>query len=98
MSIAALGELLAQGGAVALTGAGLSVESGIPAYRGQGARVRTPMQYREFVGSAEARRRYWDRSFAGYSRFERAEPNRGHKALAALEQRGLLRGIITQHV
>lgn len=93
-----LDELLATHTTVALTGAGLSVESGIPAYRGEGARFRAPMQYREFAGSEAARRRYWARAFAGFQRFEQAKPNRGHLALAALERDGRLRGVITQNV
>ena len=55
------------------------------------------MQFSEFVGSAEARRRYWARSYQGWQRIGRAEPNAGHRALAELEAYGL-RGVITQNV
>ncbi|MEV0199093.1 hypothetical protein AB0H81_22050, partial [Nonomuraea sp. NPDC050691] len=56
--------LVAGGGAVVLSGAGLSTESGIPDYRGPTGRARRadPMTYQRFVGSAEARRRYWART------------------------------------
>jgi NAD-dependent SIR2 family protein deacetylase len=85
---------------VALTGAGISVESGIPAYRGVGApeRSRPPMYYREFSASEAAQKRYWARSYAGFPRFSAAKPNTAHQVLAELEQRGLLHGVITQNV
>jgi NAD+-dependent protein deacetylase sirtuin 4 len=85
---------------VTLVGAGCSTESGIPDYRGpqSASRVRTPIQYQEFVGSASARVRYWSRSMAGWPRIRAAQPNAAHEALAGLEERGQLRGLITQNV
>jgi len=85
---------------VVLSGAGLSTESGIPDYRGPTGRARraTPMTYQVFTGSAEARRRYWARSHHGWRHIARARPNAGHRAVAELERRGLVTGIITQNV
>ncbi|MCE1178558.1 MAG: NAD-dependent protein deacetylase 1 [Micrococcales bacterium] len=94
-----LADLLHDGAALVLSGAGLSTESGIPDYRGPDGRRRvTPMHFSEFRGASAARQRYWARSFIGWQRFTRAEPNAGHRAVAGLESRGLLHGIITQNV
>jgi NAD-dependent SIR2 family protein deacetylase len=95
-----LRELVHSGGVVVLSGAGLSTESGIPDYRGPtGAARRTaPMTYQAFVGSAAARRRYWARSYLGWRQIAAARPNAGHRAVARLQERGLLDGIITQNV
>jgi NAD-dependent SIR2 family protein deacetylase len=92
--------LLQRGGAVVLSGAGLSTESGIPDYRGPtgAARPATPMTYQTFTGSAPARQRYWARSHLGWRFIARAQPNAGHAAVAALQAEGLLAGIITQNV
>jgi NAD-dependent SIR2 family protein deacetylase len=56
------------------------------------------MQYGEFLGSSEARQRYWARSYVGWQRFTRAAPNAGHVAVARLQQAGLLGPVITQNV
>lgn len=81
-----------------LTGAGLSTDSGIPDYRGPGSPPREPMTYQEFVGEHHNRQRYWARNHIGWSHLKRADPNPGHLAVTALEQRGLLTGLITQNV
>lgn len=80
-----------------LGGAGLSTESGIPDYRGQGKKP-TSIQLRPFVHDAEVRRRYWARSFAGWPWFSRRAPNQGHLALARLQRGGRVGGVITQNV
>jgi NAD-dependent SIR2 family protein deacetylase len=96
---AALADLVGRGGVMVLSGAGLSTESGIPDYRGpDGQRRVTPMQYAEFTGSSAARRRYWARSYIGWQRFSRAEPNSGHHAVARLQQAGLVDAVVTQNV
>jgi NAD-dependent SIR2 family protein deacetylase len=91
-------ELLTRRPFVALTGAGLSTDSGIPDYRGPGAPVRMPMTFSEFVSGPAAQQRYWARSHLGWSRMRRALPNDGHRALAALETAGRSRLLITQNV
>ncbi len=83
---------------VALTGAGLSTDSGIPDYRGPGAPARRPMTYQEFVGGPDAQQRYWARAHLGWARMGTARPNDGHLALARLERVGTLTGLITQNV
>jgi NAD-dependent SIR2 family protein deacetylase len=52
----------------------------------------------EFRGSPDARQRYWARAHIGWRRIAAARPNAGHRAVAALEQAGVLAGIITQNV
>ncbi|AVG23997.1 NAD-dependent protein deacetylase [Pontimonas salivibrio] len=81
-----------------LTGAGISTDSGIPDYRGEGAPKNHPMTFNEFMGSEARRRRYWMGAHLGWMRFHHARPNEGHLAIADLEERGMATGVVTQNV
>lgn len=96
--VAAATRLLSDRGFLALTGAGMSTDSGIPDYRGPGAVDRSPMTYAEFRSGPRARQHYWARSYVGWTRMRDADPNPGHVALARLQQGGVCRGLVTQNV
>lgn len=85
---------------VVLTGAGVSVASGIPAYRDADGRWRNlpPIQHRDFLTSAPARQRYWSRSLRGWPGVRDARPNPAHLALARLERGGHIELLVTQNV
>ncbi|KIY51845.1 DHS-like NAD/FAD-binding domain-containing protein [Fistulina hepatica ATCC 64428] len=97
---------LAPGNTAVLTGAGISVDSGIRAYRGKDGRYMNPnykpIFYHELVDETAAgvrfRRRYWLRSFLGYPPVRDAQPNTSHYALAALQCSSHVSRIITQNV
>ncbi len=86
---------------VALTGAGISTDSGIPDFRGpQGVWTKNPLaekmsDIRYYMSDPEVRKLSWQ------SRLEspawKAKPNNGHRALATLEKRGKLHALITQN-
>src|SRR5258706_15840210 len=90
-NLSALGNLFARGDVVVLTGAGVSTDSGIPAYRDEEGRWQqsAPMQFRDFTGSVLSRQRYWARSMLGWQRMSQAVPNAAHRALAEMERRGM---------
>lgn len=87
---------------VALTGAGISTESGIPDFRGpQGVWTKNPEAQRKsnisyYLSDREQRVRAWK------SRLERPpkrfEPNSGHLALVELEKKGKLHTLVTQNI
>ena len=86
--------------AAAFTGAGMSTASGVPDFRSPGgiwSRYK-PVPFQEFVADPEARRRYWQYKKETYADFARARPNPGHRALAAMEDAGRLRGVVTQNI
>jgi NAD-dependent SIR2 family protein deacetylase len=91
-------EQLAGKSILVLTGAGVSTESGIPDYRGEGKTERHPMTFDAFMGSELARARYWARSYVGWSVIANAKPNGSHFALAQAESLGRISHIITQNV
>ena len=96
-----LRELVRGKSVVALTGAGLSTESGIPDYRSPEALargLRRPIHGPEFVRSEAIRKRYWARSALGWERMRLAEPNAGHHAIAELERQGVVAHVVTQNV
>ena len=103
--------ILAAGHPIALVGAGMSVESGIPPFRGPGGlwtRYREPssLSYKEFIRDPGAwwQRRLREEREAGNTTYElklaadRARPNPGHYALVELERMDLLKYVITQNV
>ena len=97
----ALAEFIQSHGPITvLTGAGISTESGIPAYRdGRGQWQRPqPVQHRDFMSQGLTRQRYWARSLIGWPVMQQAQPNLAHQCLADLEHSGYITGIITQNV
>jgi len=89
---------LLSGRIAVLTGAGISTDSGIPDYRGEGAPKRSPMTIQQFLAGESFRKRYWAGSYLGWARFVSAQPNAGHVALADLEAAGRVHGVTTQNV
>ena len=90
----------AEGRAVALTGAGISVESGIPDFRSAGGLWDRfdPMEYATIDAFRARPEKVWEMIFSLEDLLIRAAPNPAHVALATLEEAGLLRGVVTQNI
>jgi NAD-dependent deacetylase len=86
---------------VALTGAGISVESGIPPFRGKGGLWEKidPMKYAHIHAYEKDPGKVWKVLFSGLKDvLDRAAPNAGHLGLYRLERMGLLQTIVTQNI
>jgi NAD-dependent deacetylase len=97
----AAGDLASAKYVIALTGAGISVESGIPPFRGKGGiwEKIDPMEYAHIDAFMANPAKVWDVLIRGMKDVvDQAQPNDAHKALARLEGLGIIKTIITQNV
>lgn len=97
----------AKGKALIMTGAGVSVDSGIAPYRGENGHYTVHTTYRpiwhaEFVDKTErghvARQRYFARSYLGFPPVRVAKPNVTHYSIAAIQRLGYMPELLTQNV
>lgn len=97
----AAGDIAAAHRVVALTGAGISIESGIPPFRGKGGLWEKfdPMEVGHISALLRDPGKVWNALFLELGRkLKSAEPNAAHIRLAELERRGKLETVITQNI
>ncbi|UDL95087.1 Sir2 family NAD-dependent protein deacetylase [Lichenihabitans sp. PAMC28606] len=85
---------------VALTGAGISTECGVPDFRSPDSPWRRypPIDFKDFCASPGARVEAWRRKFAMDDIYAGARPGRTHRALARLNAEGRLLAVLTQNI
>lgn len=85
---------------VALTGAGISAESGIPTFRSRGGlwEKYDPMIYASIGAFREDPSKYWTIRGEFIRNYDAYQPNKAHIALAELEELGIVRHVITQNI
>jgi NAD-dependent deacetylase len=99
---AQLAELLKQSECtVALTGAGISVPSGIPDFRSPGTGLWEnvdPMEVAHIEAFRRDPKRFWSFYRPRFGMLADKQPNPAHEALAELERRGMLEAVVTQNI
>ena len=85
---------------IVLSGAGISVSSGIPTYRDKTGNWKrsNPIQHQDFMLRKLARQRYWLRSFSGWPAVASAVPTPSHNVIAELERCKIVQMVVTQNV
>lgn len=97
-AVEAVREVMAGRRTLAVTGAGISTDSGIPDYRGTGSTPAEPVDLERFVSDPLWYRWVWARNHATWRLLKGLAPTPGHRALARLEDAGLVTGVATQNV
>lgn len=92
--------MVAEGGVVVLTGAGVSVESGVPDFRGGGGLWErfNPMEYATIEAFRSRPQKVWEMFRAVQELLAGVEPNAAHRALAGMEGAGLVDAVVTQNI
>ena len=96
--VEALAKMMSGGQVLAITGAGISTDAGIPDYRGPGRKEEPSVFYDQFISDPVWQRWVWQRNEESWRAVATLKPTRGHEALVQLEEAGLLLGIATQNV
>ncbi len=105
-AVSRLASFIESGNVAILTGAGISVDSGIRAYRGQNGLYLNPnyhpIFFHELVDTTSKgysfRQRYWARSYLGWPAVKEAKPSTSHFAIGALQYANIVHKLITQNV
>lgn len=96
--VAAIADTMRGRRTLVVTGAGVSTAAGVPDYRSTGAPERRSIEYEDFVLHEIWYRYLWWRNEMSWTLLEHVSPTAGHRALARLEEAGLVIGIATQNV
>ncbi|MFY9262374.1 MAG: NAD-dependent deacetylase [Actinomycetaceae bacterium] len=93
-----IAELMRGKKTLAITGAGISTDSGLPDYRGTGGSEIPTVDFDMFMSDEMWQRWVWQRNHETWRQFEQIKPSPGHRALVKLEDAGLVTGIATQNI